>query len=160
MKRIALVLAVLVVALCGCGERMTESETTATTAQRAPVTTTAPIQEPVILSVLEQVWNGFAEEQPKPQQIGMQGVDADSVVSYEYWFGAERATIVKISNKTVTVRFQTQGMAHLNPDRSVDPQSKGGDWVAEIAYGKAYEITLVMLDLSYTLTYTFTKNFS
>ena len=168
MKRTALLLAVLLLALCACGEATAKDETTTAAIQTELPASTSPIQEPVILSVMQEIWDArgafFADEPPQPQPLDTQGVDKGSVVSHEPQlgsreplFGSATITIKKIGRDTVTVRFRTHGMVKPTPDGSFNMIY---DWIAEIPYGEAYEITSQTLDVTPSLLYTFTKNFS
>jgi len=145
-----------------------KATTTTTTTKKSTteaVTATIPILEPVILSVVQQEWDGFAysegHDQPKPKPLGIQGVDIGSVVTFhtnDHWNYDATITIDAFDDATVTVHFQTSGLVRHNSNGSINLMSNECDWIAVIPYGEAYKITSQTLDMGVSFEYTFMKN--
>ena len=159
MKRIALVLAVLVVALCGCGERVTESETTeritTETASEAMTTTKAvkPTGDSAILHVTIGNWWGLSSPGSESSVQPDREVRAEDIITVEEDFIEKIGCTIKI------IAVWPDGVrAHVKTNGLVYAPVSGlmiSEWSETFNFEQEYKLGTTYMDAGSTICFSF-----
>ena len=144
MKRVAIVLAAgLLLALSACAREETQPET--------EVEPRATVQ----LFVAEQNWSGVMKlvgEPPEPDNWEEQSVRPGSIVTRESSITmgegetlSWKLTVLEVADRSVTVRFETQGVGTEEMDVTTDPPPEKHAWTAAVPFDDVYMITTLTM---------------
>ena len=102
----------------------------------------------VILDVTHQMWTGWSEKQPNPDEESreIQKGDVLELESESFSSCKVKATIEDIKEDAVVVHFHTESVVKSNADGSIDLNSNDYDWIDEIKYNEEYRLSSQTLD--------------